>query len=469
MYTLSIVRGIYKGRECPRLICLGENGAAFEFFPYQMFFMEMIDAQLSANSVKKYGYDLLGFIGYLLVGFQVAGRMSTSIATQLCHGYYSYLVHGVSAADPLIKKIGLIYPRTNVKTGSARNYHSVVTQFVCLADIFITDLRQNKTLSPGHAISLEMMMSLQGFCHHLLMVGRISLWGAGRKNVGKKGRLYRDIPRKHRTPELIDSSKFFPLESISELISKATCYRDAAIWCLLAASGLRISEVLQLLWEDVDVVEGKVYAMNPTSRGDISSSYFGLDELEINRLSWKGRRTKHTFLIEPYAKLFFEALSLYMRHEYDRTAYHDFLFQGVDGKPLRFSDYEFNIVRPFRAAATLVLGEQAVGRYRMKLHSLRHSYCVFLKNFILHTEGMGLSDAEIILLTGHASVESIQTYAIIDRVKVEEKLALAFAMSENRNRKSFSELMLTYHSQRAETFKKMVEKEKQDKEGCSCD
>ncbi|WP_419546186.1 tyrosine-type recombinase/integrase [Microcystis sp.] len=45
-------------------------------------------------------------------------------------------------------------------------------------------------------------------------------------------------------------------------MERATCYRAAAIWGLLAASGLRISEVIQLLWEDIEFAEGRVYAVN---------------------------------------------------------------------------------------------------------------------------------------------------------------------------------------------------------------
>lgn len=160
------------------------------------------------------------------------------------------------------------------------------------------------------------------------MIGRISLWGTGRKNVGRSHRVYRDIPRHNQQVQIIDQSKFFPLELILGLVERATCYRDAAIWCLLAAAGLRISEVLQLLWEDI-FSEAKVYTVNPKEREDIKLSYIGLGELEINRLSWKGRRTKFTFLIEPYATMFFEALSLYMKYEYDAKARHNFIFQGT--------------------------------------------------------------------------------------------------------------------------------------------
>jgi integrase len=464
MYKLNLVKAIYKGRSCPKLICIDEQGRGFEFIPFRIFLTEMIDASLAPCSVTKYLYCLMGFLRYLLTGFELAGAVSAAVGNQLCNGYYSYLVHGVASADGLIKDISIACPRRSVSPRTARNYHVVVTQFLCLSNVFLVDLRHSNASALGNSLSVNMLVALQEFSSRILLVGRLSLWGTGRKNVGKARRLYRDIPRNNPQVPIIDQSKFFPLELISNLIQHATCYRDAAIWCLLAASGLRVSEVLQLLWEDIDFSEGKVYAVNPKEREDIKSSYVGLGEIEINKLSWKGRRTKFTFLIEPYAEMFFEALALYMKYEYDAKARHNFIFQGADAKPLRFCDYKFNLIRPFQTAATKVLGEDASKPYKMKLHSLRHSFCVFLKNFILHTEGMGLSDGEIILLTGHASVESIQTYAIIDKVKIEEKLALAFSMRDNRHRKSFNELMLIYHTDRAKTFKKMVEEESKSQE-----
>lgn len=459
MYNFNLVESVYKGRSCPKLICIDGTGRGFEFIPFRIFLTEMIDASMAPNSVTKYLYCLVGFLRYLFAGFELAGAVSASVANQLCNGYYSYLVYGNKSADELVKNISIECPRRGVSPRTARNYHVVVTQFLCLNNLFLVDLRNSSASKLEMDFSINLLMALQEFSSRILLIGRISLWGTSRKNVGRSQRLYRDIPRNNPQIQIIDQSKFFPLELISSLVERATCYRDAAIWCLLAATGLRISEVLQLLWEDIDFSEGKVYAVNPKEREDIKLSYIGLGEIEINRLSWKGRRTKFTFLIEPYAKMFFDALSLYMKYEYDAKARHNFIFQGADAKPLRFCDYKFNVIRPFQSAATEVLGEGFIRPYKMKLHSLRHSFCVFLKNFILHTEGMGLSDSEIILLTGHASVESVQTYAIIDKVKIEEKLALAFIMRDNRHRKSFNELMLIYHTDRAKTFKNAVEEE----------
>jgi len=54
-------------------------------------------------------------------------------------------------------------------------------------------------------------------------------------------------------------NKAFPLEYLSALIEAASSWRDKTLWLLLAASGIRTSEARNLLLEDVQTDEQKVY------------------------------------------------------------------------------------------------------------------------------------------------------------------------------------------------------------------
>ena len=56
----------------------------------------------------------------------------------------------------------------------------------------------------------------------------------------------------------------FPLSYVTRLINAATSWRDKVLWLLLAASGIRISEARNMLFEDIDFDEQQVYVIDPS-------------------------------------------------------------------------------------------------------------------------------------------------------------------------------------------------------------
>ncbi len=59
----------------------------------------------------------------------------------------------------------------------ARNNHVVVTEFLCLSNVFLADLRNGSALELGRVFSIAMFTALQKFSTRILLIGRISLWG----------------------------------------------------------------------------------------------------------------------------------------------------------------------------------------------------------------------------------------------------------------------------------------------------
>ncbi|MBJ7370693.1 MAG: site-specific integrase [Pseudomonas sp.] len=285
----------------------------------------------------------------------------------------------------------------------------------------------------------------------------------GRRMRGKKNskrlRIFSHLPKCSKSSDPYGEDKFFPLDKITLLIREANSYRDAALWALMAATSLRASEALQVLWEDIDLVTREVFAVEPSERENYLEAYEGLSVAQRDRLSWKGRTTKYTLLLQPYGDIFFDLLELYMRHEYQSGVSHNFIFQSQYGYPLRYCDYGSVIVKPFATAASKVLGSD-LKPYRMKPHSLRHSYCVYMKNFVEHTHGVGLSDFEIMALTGHSDPSSVARYAVLNIHLLNEKLSAAFADHKASMGKSIDELLIGFHEKRIAYLQTKIADEK---------
>jgi integrase/recombinase XerD len=199
------------------------------------------------------------------------------------------------------------------------------------------------------------------------------------------------------------------------------------MYSLFAASGCRGHEGRQLLFEDVDVTLGEVVLVSPTARRN-HPSYLHLTPNERDQLSWKGRTTKETLLIEPFASSFFDNLELYLRHEYVPHGLHQFVFQQSQGeslgRPYFLSDASsrWNIFK--RAAARAGIECELAGG-----HPVRHAYATYTLNYFPRMNGeYGLPLAYVQQLMGHASQRYTAVYAQRDKDLLHEELQYANAM-----------------------------------------
>ena len=181
-------------------------------------------------------------------------------------------------------------------------------------------------------------------------------------------------------------------------------HRDMALYSLLASSGCRPFEALQLRVNDIDVKNFKVFIRNPF-KGKIS----GLTEAEKKKLDWKGRQIEDTFLIAPFDHYFWDHLRLYLQSFYKTNVNHDFLFQKQNGRPYYTIDRSTRNKRFKTYASHSGYHDPKVG-----LKGFRHMYGRYLLNYFPTDQGFGMPIAYVKILMGHASLSSTEKYAIHD-------------------------------------------------------
>lgn len=218
----------------------------------------------------------------------------------------------------------------------------------------------------------------------------------------------------------------FPLDYVLPLARAATSWRDRALWLLLAASGIRVSEALNLQWIDIDILNQKIYVLDPNGRRLGND----LDALEKNR--FKGRTVSMTYLIQPFRQAFFQALEQYVKSEYippRSKADGDYVFQYIEsslrGKPyVGVSDSMLN--KSFKSACKrAAVPQPTVGEKLWTIHSLRHLYGVYMLNDypVNPNQGIfGLDLAEVQVLMGHKDINSTRGYARKKRRGIERRL-----------------------------------------------
>lgn len=235
--------------------------------------------------------------------------------------------------------------------------------------------------------------------------------------------------------------KEFPFSRLGDLLAQARTHRDRALWALLAGGGLRISEALNLGMRHFDATTGEIWVL------DREKEWADSDLTERERLRFKGRTIARVYMYEPLRSVFWDALRSYLLTEYVGSAGNDdFLFKKLDGsgrgRPLVEAS-DTAVGKAFKAAVVRagVPGPPEAPAHVWTLHSLRHSYGVYMLNHIPVPGGPGLRLTEVQMLMGHARVSSTQVYARHDMILLEAQVEAANAVLFSGQSKDVQETM----------------------------
>lgn len=347
--------------------------------------------------------------------------------------YREYLIYGARSGNQLARDVSSTLPSPMVTAASCDLMHAPVRRFIELSETlrkhleelarhgFVTSTLDPIPLLPGVGARPIKRYQKAALLSSSMLAGVISggprlLKEAALPSVGGAAPY--------------DEKRAFPFDAAVALIEGMPSWRDKALYSFCAASGCRISEALQLLWEDIRPADGTVKLIAPNRRAN-DKSYLALELLERDKLVWKGRATQATLLIEPFASIFFEALEKYVRFEYMPHGLHQFVFQyrrkGMEGRPYFLSSPSTrNEVFQTAVAGCIPLERDREG---LGVHSLRHLYGTYLLNYFPRVDGSyGLPIGLVKHLMGHNSVTSTERYAHHDTDLLHTELAFANAM-----------------------------------------
>lgn len=410
---------------------LGPNGQEIESFA--IFARSLRNAPW--NTRKKYCPAIADFFDFYFEAFL---HVTTSAGTpdisrgqlrEIIEAWHPYLIHGASANVELSKAVAQTLPSPMVASDTSKGKHVALSQFLRLSE------RYRK--QTAELVGIKLKHRPVDYEPLLQELGQFRLIGMDERRQMLKSSMLGSLVQASRSTRAtslfeyeddftgeFDVTRAFPLDRFAPFVDVLPSYRDKALYCLYAASGCRAHEGLQLLWEDIDILNGSVRLISPFSRFN-HSSYRVLTGVERSLLAWKGRETSETFLIEPYASMFFENLERYHREEYYPHGRHQFVFQ-VSRRPGRGHPYFLTDAKTRQevfvaAAAKVGLPPSVHGP-----HSLRHAYGTYLVNYLpLRQGGYGLPIALVRVVMGHASVKSTEKYAVLDKDLIRAQVQFA--------------------------------------------
>lgn len=213
------------------------------------------------------------------------------------------------------------------------------------------------------------------------------------------------------------AEKGFPMDHILDLLNKATTYRDRALWALLAGTGIRTHEALNLQEDDIDGIQEKVHILAYSPRVAL---YEHASPKEREAVSFKGRSSVETIFLEPFKSIFFESLALYLRMERPLCNHKTIFVQlsnNARGRQMYLADAKSHNDKLKLAQKGMNLPKQ------FTLHSLRHFYGCFTLNYVKTEHGYGYDLETVKVMMGHESASTTERYAVRDRILIEARVA----------------------------------------------
>lgn len=409
---------------------LGEYG---EERAFRIFMRELRRESAAPNTIKAYARGLAVFFDYFYEACKIQDSKGVVLSRyevrEIIDNFAEYLMFGRESNRSLARSAAISIGSSMVSQSTCALYNAALEKFLTLSDeIRQEDLEFAKFESDASKrIDENKLYSSQGksralsFNEKRKMAYSSMFSGVIAGGAKKRRRIISRMKQSGKTS--IESHKIFPLNNFSLFVSCLPSFRDKAYYCFLAASGCRGHEGLQLLADDIDVKEREVVLVDPKSRIN-HKSYLYLNSEERALLSWKGRKTDQTYLLEPFASMFWENLRRYLSEEYVYLKEHNFIFQvlrGEDAGRPYFLTTPTTRREVYRSACkkSNVPLETAGG------HSLRHSYVSYLVNYHPRQDGgYGLPIGLVKSIVGHSNLDSTEIYSHYDKEMIKAQLAL---------------------------------------------
>lgn len=414
---------------------LGDDAIMCEFFDEWAY---QLASRKKFRTVKAYCYAVRRFLNYIYEVIAQKGGLTPILLTDALASYESYLAFGADSGAPLAASTAKVLGAGCVGASSIDQHFVAVNNFIDASErlrIGIQQLELAGYLSDPNLSVLPLSMErYQSAPLKIKQAIKSKSWLAGCIAGGVKTIKVKGLVTKAKKSVIAYTDSdggddlVFPIDKCVALIDSTKCLRDKVLWSFIAASGCRISEALTLLVDDIkpsddETRESKVLIVDPSTRKDILSSYLAASEIE--KLDHKGRITEETFLIEPFASMFWINLDLYVKDERKKESLrlrpkkHRFLFRNLKNGAAIPKSYQTTWERFNKAAKKL--GLRSYG-----FHSLRHMYGYYLVNFCPNPSSpnkFGLDLKVVQKFMGHKTIDATQRYARKDAKLMEFTLS----------------------------------------------
>jgi len=422
------------------------------FKPFQTFIRHMKKRRYATSTINNYGEHVVRFLNYVYEAFEQFETLDRASLIAIVDSYPLYLLHGIDVEDEIAKPIAINHKKTHKSSvGSLSVVDAAISYFIKLGELEQYNEFDQKVTPLFEAVVRDVnQYELAKMKQNSMFAGVLSsrLTSKQRVNSGILGQYKRKGSNKTVTTRSVD------LDKIVALIESANNLRDKAFYSLLAATGGRTHEVLQVTRDDINVTERTVKFVDPFSDKKRLDT---LSQDEYKALAWKGRATELTFMIEPFKTMFFNYFEQYRREDRISTVNHDFVFQtyvtGSDdiraGRPYFASDRSSRI-KQFKKAAQKAGIDDLFG---ISPHSLRHTYGIYTLNYLpLPNDKFGLEMPFVKVLMGHSSISSTEVYAKKKDDLVEALVSYANELVFNENIINLAEVRKRYHQKEIENI-----------------
>lgn len=423
------------GRRTFRLISADElQNTFFDNWAFQL------SRKLKYKTVSTYCYAVKTMLNYVAeVGFQNGGLTPELLADAL-EAYESFLVFGTSSSIEMVRKAARVLGDRNLSGSSVVTNFAGVNRFIDASEMLrrgLIELEERGAIRTASLSGFSLQTTVKMKAPEKVRSAiKSNSWLAGCIAGGAKRIKSAGLSPISKPSELAFTDEFggdeltFPIDKCVELIERAPNLRDKVLWSLIAATGCRVSEALTMLMSDLRpstdaTISSGVVIIDPATRRHVLINY--ISEEAINKLPHKGRAHSETYMIEPFASMFWIALAEYKQAEREKEkrrltpVRHTFLFRNLkNGNPMPLS-YQ-TVYERFTKVAFQLTGET------YGFHSLRHMYGYYLVNHCVNpnpnsTRRYGLDLHLVQKYMGHSEISNTKRYARQDAQMLHATLA----------------------------------------------
>lgn len=424
----------------------------------------------SFKTVRTYCIYNRVFLELLQYVTHIQGELTPRLLSQTIENYESYLVFGSSSEIPFIAQAAQALGDRQLSGSSVGVAIAALNHFIDASERFrigLIELEAQGYISSRELSGFSLTQSVKiDAVPKLRNSIKKNSWLAGCLAGGARQIKRAGLSAISKPSLLVYADRYggdeyaFPIDKCKELIESASNSRDRMLWSLLAASGARVSEVMTMLESDIqikmDATIGRVRIVDPDTRRNVLLKF--MSPREIDALPHKGRAHPETFLIEPFASMFWIYLEQYTSDLRKERLFfperHRFLLRNLrTGQPMH-SSYQ-TLYERFNKAALKITGRS------YGFHSLRHMYGYYLVNHCPNpnphnSRKHGLEISLVQKLMGHSQLKTTKRYARQDAHLLEATIASANLTRLSGGVKTILDSRIAYHEQEIKQLRQLT-------------